>query len=232
MAGVQPRTFPQSRRRVQFNARIRRIHTGIFTKQQRKNIHRMINAAKETQYFDTIPSDGAEVNLTGTLTQLTTITQGDGSQQRLGNKIMLGGLRYTGWYVSESTAAADTIHAIRTLIFRWKPDTAVDTPTLAKLFEETNDNQSFLIGDRESRNKFDVIYDKLRVFGSRQSTGGQGDMTLIHPHYITINKKMRFAEEATTGTGHLYILEWGNNSSGAECILANSRIRVFYKNMQ
>lgn len=194
----------------------------------KKYVKQMISRDKETDYIDILPSDSAEVNSAGTITQLTNIAQGDGSNQRLGNSISVSGVRYTGWYVGESTAATTTIHAIRVVLFRWLPDTNVDSPTLAKLFEDTADNQTFFVGDRTLRKKFKVIKDYLYTFNSRQGPNGSS-MKLLNKKYIRVNKKVNYNEEATTGKGNLYLLEWGNNATGNEAILGNSRVRVFYK---
>lgn len=193
-----------------------------------RDVAKMIKRKKQVGYLDTLPSSAVSVNSTGTFTRLTTIPQGDGQGQRVGDAVSVSGLRYHGLYKSNSLSAATTIHYLRVVFFRWLPDSNIEAPTLAKLFEVTTDNQTHFIGDRTARSKFQVLADYHQVFNSVNNGSGRPLVNIIKK-YLKINKTLRFNEGLNEGKGHIYVLEWGNAASGNEDITANSDVRVFYK---
>lgn len=188
----------------------------------------VVSKTHPTDTYDTSPSSAASVNSTGTFTALAPIPQGDGSEQRPGNKVRIIGLRYHGLYKSDTLSAATSIHILRAVIFRWLPDNNVDAPSLAKLFKDTGDNQSMFIDDRNLRKKFQIIKDYHRVFNSVNNGNGM-PLSHIKRKFIKVNRTLSYNDEAITGKGQIYLLEWGNAASGNEDITGNSKVRVLYK---
>lgn len=188
----------------------------------------VVSKDKPTDVYDTTPTNAGSVNSTGTLTALAPIPQGDGSEQRPGNKVKLVGVRLQGFYKSNTNSAATTVHILRVVLFRWKPDNNVDAPSLAKLFEDTGNNLSMLIDDRAARSKFQVLADYTRTFNS-VNNGGGSRMALIKRRFMKVNRNLYYNDEATTGRGQVYLLEWGNSASGNEDITGDSYARVLYK---
>lgn len=194
----------------------------------REYVKNVLSKSHPTDTYDVSPSAVASVNTTGTFTALAPIPQGDGSEQRVGNKVRIVGVRFHGLYKSNSLSASTTLHILRCVLFRWIPDNNVDAPSLAKLFKSTTDNQSMFIDDRNLRKKFHVIKDYHRVFNSVNNANGE-PFSHIKRKFIKVNRNLSFNDEATTGKGQIYLLEWGNAVSGNEDITGNSKTRILYK---
>lgn len=195
----------------------------------RKDVSKMIEQKKQVGYLDTLPASGSSITTTGTFTNLSVLPQGDGQGERVGEKVMISGLRYHGLYKGNTASGATSLHYLRVVLFRWNPDNNVDAPSLAKMFEITTDNQSHFIGDRTSRSKFKVLKDMHIVMNSINNGNGVSLKNKIIK-YLKINKPLLFNEGGNTGKGHIYILEWSNGTAGANTdTIGNSDVRLFYK---
>lgn len=197
---------------------------GPLSRRQTKAVKQVIINNKEKNYFDVAPT-GHEANTTGTLTLLTTIPQGDGEGERLRDMLTYKSYRVNIFAVGETSNGNTIYNSVRAILFKWKPDTAVDTPSVTDILE-TSHVMSPLVGNVDDRKKFSVLKDKLFTLDSR--TGDQGPMSKLLLWTGKLSGKLRFNQAATTGSNHLYLLTLGNNPTGNDCAGVTVGSRVVY----
>lgn len=180
--------------------------------------------------YDDVIGTTTEINTANDPVSLTGgISQGVGAGKRVDDTVTLRNL-YGRLIVSvESTAASKVLNYVRIVIFKWLVDSAVDSPGLTDLFEDTASNpyNSNFVAPPQERRKFKVLMDRLVYISTRAD--GDGNPTKI----IKVNLKkglgkIRYNEAATTGYGHIYIAYLGNNATGNDCAQYVHNLRILY----
>lgn len=136
------------------------------------------------------------------LAQWSSIAQGGTTSQREGDRIEPVKLimNFDMYFGGVAQAVS------RVIIFQWKPDTAVDAPSLAKILSVTATNYAYLspyVQTRVLRSKFKVLYD--RTFDNQNSIANssytyQVELTKFSAKYITYNTG------TTTGKNQIFIV--------------------------
>lgn len=201
---------------------------------ERSQVQRLIKRGVETKFYDRVQED-QEINTSSFLTNLTNnIAQGDGQEQRIGDKIDIRYLRISGDFATKVAGAgtASTLNDVRLMVFRWKPDNGTDPPVMADLLEDTSTLpiHSPYNQDPSLKKKFSILYDKHFTLQSR-SLGGKDHRDFK----ITVGPKklgkIHFNAGITTGAGMIYMLVIGNQATGDNACLMDYSSQVSYKDM-
>lgn len=182
-------------------------------KQVKALVKSALNRNKETNSYSY--SAAEEITSTIAVQDLSAyIVQGDGNDERVGDQLRMKSVRIRGRVIPKSTGVGDVV---RILIIQWRPDTAVDTPTVAELFEDTataGPTMSNYNMDIISRRKFKVLLDRTFLVPAYANANNRRDLffdTVIKGSRIS---KVNYTPTATTGGNHLYLVRIGTQVSG------------------
>ncbi len=164
---------------------MRRINRVPLSQRQRNQVKKMMTSNMEEKHHDT--HFNITVSSTGTVSELSNMTQGD-------TELTYDGIEFSPKRLEfrVHSANADTVNTIRCIIFRWKPDTNVDAPTVAKVIEAgAGADNPFYPLLWENRGKIAILDDFLLSTAS----GGPGNVSRV--------RKLRkgFAKVKATATG-------------------------------
>lgn len=197
-------------------ARTRRRGRYGLSKRQRTIVRDIIKNQKEPNYIDHTISGGTDIVNSGAPEDIFSPPQGDGNGERVGDRISFKSLSLNYTVYSNNTGSVSPV--VRIILFKWKPDTANDTPTLATILEGSTYIAPY-VGEREARRKFNVVYDKMHICNPAATAGN----VHVVNKTIPLKGKVYFNEGLTTGSGKLYLLalsstsvanttEWGTGS--------------------
>lgn len=154
----------------------------------------------EVKYFDdSLP--WTELVNTALLNDVTEVTQGVGTTQRVGDELKVVALDLR--YAAAVTTGGATVPALaRIIVFQWLQDTAATAPTLATVLLNTGTASDYPLSpynaDTVRSGYLGVLYDR---------TFGVSNLLPVAEHVrISVNKHIRFNAAATTGTGKIYIM--------------------------
>lgn len=192
-----------------------------------KNVVRRVLSRSKERDFYTSPVAAQEITTTDYILDMSTISQGNTISTRHGD--IVEGIHVDLRLNIERKATATTRMYTRCMIIRWKPDTAVETPTFTKVLEEgaTYPNFSALVQDPTARGKYEVLYD--RNFAMPVPNLGGADVVQIYRKLSLKGKKIYFNDTATTGRGHIYLMVVGNVASGTNTATFYSRSLIKYR---
>jgi len=155
----------------------------------------------EVKAFDN-SSAPAIITSAGLLTQLSTITTGTASNQRISDEVEAQATLLNLVIVPSTVAAAATT-AIRVVLFIWNQDTAAAAPAMSDVILNTGNAANNPISvynlDRVRKDIFSIVFDKL-------FTASAGNSTDALQVKRAVKWRLRFASAATSGAGHLYLL--------------------------
>jgi len=165
----------------------------------------MVNEHSAIDYkFVTVTAfNAASVTSTGTVSLLTSISQGSGTSNRVGDEIALKALEVSLGAYSNS---GDVVGGVmRVIIFRWNLSSSVAAPTVANILEISSGATApfsplNMTGIRQE--DFQILLDKLIGFNSANSASSLP----YREKQILPNPTLRYDVAATTGQGHLYAL--------------------------
>jgi hypothetical protein len=177
-----------------------------------KAIKSKLKKVQELKSFDT--GFGSSVSSTATITDLTTIPQGDTDSARDGDAIRVKRMeQILSW------APGDTTNTYRQIIFRWNQDDVVapvvtDVLQLANAFSPYN-------RDTLRAKKFSVIDDWFSV------TGLNGPSIDKHVFAKAMEWNISFYSGGTSGTNKIYSLQI-SDSGAVTHPFVNSDFRVYF----
>lgn len=205
----------------------RRTATKKLSKAQRAEVRKIVKSSKEKNYYVHDSLAITECNTTFQSLNLTAnIVQGDGIGQRVGDKVELTSITgHTRFYI-ENGGAAGNINAPRYMLIQWHPDTNVETPEAAKLFQDsTNFYISELIREPMARSKFTVIYDSKYM-------PLQWDVKreLFKKFFVKGSKikPVMFNGDATTGKNHIYEIWFDHVGAGSVNVQMQHQLNLNY----
>jgi len=126
------------------------------------------------------------VDTTGTVVHLTAIAQGDGSNQRTGNSILLSGCSVK---LQIALHASATVSALRVILFQDKQQVADGTPAISDVLNSVS-TMAHLNANNIGR--FNILMDKMVMLGVGSNT------TKVIQEYFKIQKHVRYNGTATT----------------------------------
>lgn len=187
-----------------------------------KEINHLKRVAGQPEYKKT--QDGwtqTSIPNTGIVRALTTVAEGDGYDERTGNRTTPMYLQFRfqmrGY---QDPAGIEPVNYVRLIVFRWR-DRAGTLPTVAEVLE-TVDFCSFyrvINTGTGSARKFDVLMDKTYDLGMGE-VGVDKRTRFIQKNFrLSPKKQISYQDTGTTGSSlsqnHIYML-WISNVSGNE----------------
>lgn len=191
------RTFRGRGRRSSFR---RRPYRRVTPRVVKRIARRQITNTLETKSL-TVVSSGNSVDTGGTFFDLITPTPGDSITNREADRITLKSM----WWCWYFTVSADTSNVIRYVLFQWKPDNNVDSPTLAKLFQDVADAplRSPFITNVAARSKFSVMLDRFAIM----TDNAQSEQLLRRKMFTRFaSRRVHFNTGATSGRNKIFLL--------------------------
>jgi len=178
-----------------------------------KYLKTLVNSEKHK-----IDSGPASINVdsTGTVVHLTNIAQGDGTNQRTGNSILLSGCSVKLQIALNSAA---TVSALRILLFHDKQQVADGTPTIGEVLNSVSTMAHL---NATNIGRFSILMDKMLMLGTGSNT------TKVIQEYFKIQKHVRY--NGTAGTdiqkNGLYIMFLSTEPTNV--VLVSYGIRVSF----
>jgi len=189
---------------IKYNRRTGATAPGFVPKTKtEKVVHNVLRKTLEVKFLDTA-ANYANISAAGTLAQLTTIAQGAGGSQRVGDEVRLQKLilRVAGY--QNNTTSVQLPNIVRVIVFRWNEYTNATAPTGTAVLQVASVGS---IGQTIT-SPYCAVY--LH----------SGDLQILHDswHYTSLNSnsfatkieldldsELSFVAAATTGSGHLYL---------------------------
>lgn len=192
----------------------------------RSYVRKTVNRGKETDYFDKdIATEQMGTDNAPSL--LSLIPQGDGAQQRLGDKIKPVSLQIRG-RINQPDAVNNTY--ARIVVIQWHSNTGAETPTLATLFENGSAKpiEDHYIGSKGDRAKFKVLLDRTFTLETVAEKSSRYINWTISGKKIA---QIRFTDADTTAKNHIYMYLLGQDTvAGAGGPVADIVTRLRFKN--
>jgi len=162
-----------------------------------------------------------------TLFQISAIAQGDGDNERVGDKVRLAGLNWKYWVQNGLGAAAPANTLVRVLMFQYKgPSAAENSLTfMNKLFiPDTSAGGGDKRGPMANRNTdymdlFNIIYDKVHTMCGTQTASVPVPPNYAHfvTKYLKLSKCAKIINyvngSTTSGNNNIFVLIWSFNNS-------------------
>lgn len=168
-----------------------------------------INGKAEVDSFDT--GFGSSVNSTGSLLKISTIPQGTGDSNRIGDQAEVFKISIRG---AVQNSSADLTNSTRLIIFRWEQDDSSAAPAAVTDILQTASPYSPYNRDNLRAKKFIVLYDKLYV------TSLQGPAGIAIAKDIAVNFKLKFQGSGNTGNSMIYTAQVSDSSAIPDPALA------------
>jgi len=177
----------------------------------------MLDSSTEKKAFF-YSTGNVAVTTAGVAYKLSTVTEGAGRSQRVGDELNVRSLsiRYSIQVGATGLlAAADQFNSVRLIVLRWAQDDGAYVPSTANILQSgsatavLNEHYNF-----DGRNLYKVIYDKTHVvFNSPVWNGstttwqhGYGANFASDTLEIPLNSKISFDIDGTSAIGHYYLL--------------------------
>lgn len=199
----------------------------------KKYVSKAISTSQELKHKQTV-SASVGCSTTISLTNISTISQGDGSSERIGLTIKPTSINGMLRVVRDAGATANSYMKYRILLVQWHMNSADEAPdAIGDFMYETATNACFshVHVKKSLRDKFTVLWDSNgQVLGTRE-TGSEG-VPSVRIHRFNILKKMQpigYNSNATTGTHNIYLVIFGDQSAGVEDGVVDYSILVRYK---
>lgn len=206
----------------------KRYYGKKLNKRQKKQVKAIISRDIETKCFSQGYGHDTGVTTNGSVHDLSLIQVGDGQGFRQGNIITLKKIVFTSYITMGQSAfiGSDAWANIRIIIFRWREDTAVATPTLNDLLDITSVVGASTFGvqlpyNYNTRQKYDILWDKLvRLAPEPEFNGSDLEMVVGGPNANKIvkrtlwgkkmgNKRIKYNDNAAVsanGYNKLYVV--------------------------
>lgn len=188
--------------------------------QVRGMVKRVLSKRETPHHNDAIFID--DFISTGTLTNLTSISQGDDVVTRQGDRIEITRFYGNVNCMRNPDATAVAYDPCRFIIFQWHPDNSEDPPSEAKLLESPSYwMTSPTCLDKELNKKFTVIVDRKMYLGALLPSLGATDNKPVRIHFDWRpkgkNAIMDFSPNTPAiGTNLLYCYARGANANGTD----------------
>lgn len=182
-----------------------KFQTPLATK---KYVKRYIARNTEAKY-QTSTLDNTTMAVTGTITKVMTVAQGDTDSTRDGDELKIKRITIRGSVNVNNTAV---YNRTRLIIFQWKPDDTSLVPTVAMILNGTGNVTEIVEGitNHDRSNQFNILFDKtmnVNYYGVPQFH--------IRKTLKKFNTIQKFTAGASTGSGQIYALYAGDQVTNA-----------------
>lgn len=196
-------------------------------RQQDNQIKQLKRAVNENINFINDYVSPVGVDDAGTIGSFTVPVNGNTDATRLGDKI-----RYKSLWLNWSASAGDATNLFRMIIFKWKENTAVATPTVGDILQQhsaTPSGPNLVLSNYVSsdakRKKFKVIYDKTVTL----TTSGTNQVVRLSKTFKESQLgSFDFNGTASTGIGKLYFFMISDSGAVAHPQVKFNAISSFY----
>ena len=197
-----------------------------FAKKVATVYNRLERKGEPLHYVDEY-GDGLPITSTANIVDLSdAINQGDGINDRSGNRICIKSIEFRARVARDATAVAST-DIPRIIIFKWLPDDAVDAPTdMTDILEDDTNafNVSPLHQTAVKRKKFKILLDTTFDLGVAAGTTATYGNAIRSTRWITRKWYPKGnqgivdynASDATTGKGKYFVVMKGQLAAGTE----------------
>jgi len=207
------RTF---RRRRTFKRRGRKLNS-----RQKTQVKKLIGNQTEWKHFDTSFAALA-VDASGVVTgPFASPTQGDGDIQRIGNRIHIKSL-----LMKFDVTTSDATQQVRIVVFRWKPDSTIDLPSPAKVFDTLVNNPAMA-----NINTFSMQMGTIHVLYDKLVASTTVDSARHYRQFFRFGRRLgaknvNFSNDAAlTGTNNIYVAFVSDSAlPGHPTVAATSRV--------
>lgn len=169
----------------------------------RSTVSRMISYRQEKKYKLSTFNNTSDT--TAVITDLNSISQGDGDSNRDGDTLYL-----TKFHIKGAVENADTTNVLRVLVFRWYEDA---TPTAANVIEAYAGDglDVFRPMRKDTSQQYHVLFDR----NIATSTQGPGVTTFQKTVYGKAlgRKVVKYKGATTSGNGKIYSLTVSDSSA-------------------
>lgn len=184
-------------------------------------VKKILHKTNETKYYELGATPG-NVDFNGSLVLLTGLSQGTTDSQRIGDKINLRAFK-----IHYQLLVGDAYNTFRIIIFQWKPNTQLVTPTVANILVGTtvgtvNAPLANYVWDYQ--NQFIVLYDKLHVLDALNMS------TKAYRKTVKLKfakKTIEYYAASTAASNHLYMLCISDSGAAAHPTI-QYQTRVMY----
>lgn len=212
--------------------RQRALRQADLSRRQREQVRRLIVASGESNHNDVAIATDTDVVQTMTVTDMTDISQGDGTGQRVGDRIQPTSLQVKAFIdLNGSSAAAGMVETFRIMVIRWKRDTAnEDFTTHSQVTENPSGWLGMYLFDPTERKKYDVLHDKSYTLAYRLDAGQPCARLLDFTIPLTKGAKVIYNEGLTTGTNKIYVCVMSSQNA-ANTVEWKAGLRLRYKDI-
>lgn len=171
----------------------------------KKTVRKMINSKLEAKYHDH-EIGNISVNSVGVIQSISAAPQGDGVNQRVGDRINVFSFNIQLAFIR---AVGDTFNTMRIIVFRWNNNSLTDLPTLDEILQPDSGLGSGILSPYRNYNhnsmkngSVRILYDRLKTTDDEQRQIVTYKSTKRYKRPI----KIQFNETVNSGKGKLYIL--------------------------
>jgi hypothetical protein len=155
-----------SKSTINKSAKRRAAGTPALSPKQKQQVRAMLSSQLETKQ-KTFGVNAVAVTTAGTCYDMTALVQDNTESGRVGDRVQLKSVDFRYTITVGATgliAAADQFNTVRVIIFKWRENDAVDSPTTAKLLDViAGYPTSILLPNRNLEHQYKVYYDKTHV---------------------------------------------------------------------
>lgn len=172
------------------------------TRPQKRQVRTLISRETEWKQFDSIGTAQTASSAGTILGGLILPAQGTADSQRSGDVIFIRSVSVHG-----NIVCSDATQMFRCIVFRWRPDNSVDTPSVAKILQDTSSLPwaSALNETSLQAGKMNILLDKTySMVLSTESAVRRFRWTFYGKRLG--KKKIAFNSAAVTGMDQLYFL--------------------------
>jgi len=170
----------------------------------KREANRAVNADEELKIFDVF-TNTQNIGTGGTLANQTLIPQGVGNSQRVSDEVYLRRLLFTWQVVQLNT---DIYGDVRIILFQWHPNTAIATPTLASILQNTTGNGLWTAYNWQERDQYTVIYDEVvSAAGLATAPTASSNQRALNIRLTPPRRKMVFALASTAASNSVWLLQ-------------------------
>lgn len=160
-----------------------------------------------SDYYNTVSTSGYVQDLS-IITQTST-----GDQNRIGDSITL-----TSMEVRYDWEVADTTNRVRLILFRWNDDGAPGVNDI--LLNTVSVPRCYASYNKDSRSKFNILYDKVMVVGQGSGT----DNVKYREFKRKLTGKINYSSGGTSGVKHVYLMAISDSLTGNPTLAFYSRL--------
>jgi len=183
-------------------------------KVNKAQVHQMIKSATHTdkpkKYMDVVLLS-TNSSTTAGYEPLTLVPQGVAQGDRIGDVIYVTRMEGT---LQVTTANADLFNLLRSILFVWKQNTSAAVPGANSIVESISGFGPISPLNFEGQQYYHVLRDKIINLSGSAASPANNSNRVIHwkIKFPGSGHRIQFNEGVTTGTGHLYWLNYSDSA--------------------